>query len=207
MIRGHATINYHMSRDEARQRLETLNRIGFGSYDEYLASPLWGKVRHAAIIAHGEHCLRCGRKASSVHHGSYSEDAMRGLDLSELMPVCGRCHKLAHECTTSTADATAFLRKPWKARFGPKAGTPVSEAVRQARATKAAERHRMSRIPSTMRRTARDRLLAVAAKAEKILRDIGYPECAEDLRKDLGIVAQAQPEPAERKTHSPENSC
>lgn len=70
-----------------------LRTIGFASYADYLASPLWQAIR-ARFIGKGRQCLRCGRPATEVHHKRYSVDVLRGASSGAgLIAVCHECHK------------------------------------------------------------------------------------------------------------------
>jgi predicted PP-loop superfamily ATPase len=35
----------------------------------------------------------CRKAASAIHHYSYDENTLQGGDLSQLFPICDRCHK------------------------------------------------------------------------------------------------------------------
>lgn len=111
-------------------RAEVLRRIGFDCYADYLRSGLWARVREQAFAANGRSCIRCGRIATSIHHAGYDEPTLTGDDVAGLLPVCGRCHKLAERRSdgskTTIEQATAFLRIPWRAPRGPKPGTRLS---------------------------------------------------------------------------------
>lgn len=136
-------------------RREILKRLGFISYAEYLRSDLWARVREQAFTTNGRACVRCGRKATSVHHADYREATLTGEDVSGLMPSCGRCHELAEfgpggEKRT-LEEATAFLRIPWRSNRGPKPGTPISEAAREARAKKTEALASLKLVHKTMR--------------------------------------------------------
>lgn len=78
---------------EYEERNSTLHRMGFSSYADYLASPLWQAVRKKAIRRNGN-CAVCREPATDVHHRSYSEAVLLGHDLSQLMPLCRTCHDL-----------------------------------------------------------------------------------------------------------------
>lgn len=73
-------------------REESLGRLGFESYSDYLESDLWKRVRRRVFASKGKKCVFCGLKASQVHHHSYAIWVMEGRDLAPLSPVCNRCH-------------------------------------------------------------------------------------------------------------------
>ena len=144
-----------MTDGERLDRYQILKSMGFTFYNDYLDSDLWGEIRKEVFAVQGQACIRCGRKATQVHHSDYSEATLRGDDLSKLMPACSRCHKLAHRghpgSSSTVTEATAFLRVPWRAKCGPKPGTPISEATRAARAATSGERARIRCIAGQMR--------------------------------------------------------
>lgn len=74
-----------------RVRTEALKALGFASYKEYLKSPLWAEVR-ARIMARDGGCVTCRKPAYTVHHITYSESVLQGLDDSQLVSTCRGCH-------------------------------------------------------------------------------------------------------------------
>ncbi len=58
----------------------------------YLTSRLWKSLRGIVLADAKRQCLVCRRSANTVHHTSYDDDVMRGLDLRYLWPVCDGCH-------------------------------------------------------------------------------------------------------------------
>lgn len=79
----------------ARQA-ESLNRLGFHSYQQYLKSDLWKGIRQRAIRLSGGFCQVCKTNApTEVHHRHYSMDVMSGANISSLVPICRTCHSLA----------------------------------------------------------------------------------------------------------------
>lgn len=70
-----------------------IERLGFATYPEYLASPLWKGIR-AKVLARDKHsCVRCHEKAVQVHHLQYSMDTLRGDCLDFLASLCRACHE------------------------------------------------------------------------------------------------------------------
>jgi hypothetical protein len=108
------------------KRDDVLKRLGYGSYEEYLASPLWISIRRRAFDKHGRRCVGCKRAATCIHHCSYDEKTLLGESLDRLLPLCGSCHERIefskHGRKRSLADANAELavlingRKPKHAR-------------------------------------------------------------------------------------------
>lgn len=75
------------------QRDAVLRDMGFASYDEYLASPLWSRIR-ARLFKVCDVCV-CGEAATEVHHMTYKRRYMegRGKIHKFLIPVCRKCHQ------------------------------------------------------------------------------------------------------------------
>ena len=75
------------------QRNTLLLRMGFTSYDNYLAGVLWAEIRDAVVNRDSHTCKLCDNKSEVVHHIDYEEATMRGESLDGLVSVCCRCHK------------------------------------------------------------------------------------------------------------------
>lgn len=76
------------------ERDKVLGEIGFPSYDIYLKSERWEKIRKKVFATKGHHCTRCGKDvAFQIHHSSYDKDTLLGKSLDHLWPICGRCHQ------------------------------------------------------------------------------------------------------------------
>ena len=74
------------------ERDRVLFCLGFKSYPEYLKSDLWERVKNLAFAEHGKDCFVCGRRATVLHHVSYSASVLVGEDLSKIIPLCHKCH-------------------------------------------------------------------------------------------------------------------
>ena len=72
-------------------RNATLRRIGFRSYQDYLNSDLWARIR-AQQLEKSAYCYSCFCLATQVHHKSYRLNVLLGVDSSGLRSVCGSCH-------------------------------------------------------------------------------------------------------------------
>lgn len=84
-----------MSEHTYADRNQHLRGMGFATYADYLASPLWEGIRRRAYQYHGFKCKLCKKaKADSMHHISYSRVVLEGHDLSKLSPLCDPCHKM-----------------------------------------------------------------------------------------------------------------
>lgn len=75
------------------ERRDALTELGFSSYNAYLRSGLWARIR-AAVLAAYPLCPACRRaRPRQVHHMSYALGVMRGNDRSKLVPLCRKCHR------------------------------------------------------------------------------------------------------------------
>lgn len=84
--------------DPYYERTAVLIKLGHQTYRSYLDSTLWKTIRAAVLRAYPA-CLRCGKPATQVHHGSYDEQTMRGLRVDTLITACGRCHREAEKAS------------------------------------------------------------------------------------------------------------
>jgi len=96
------------------ERGRLLARMGFASYEEYLASDLWRDIRLRKAKAEDGRCFGCGKQTRQVHHGAYDEDTLLGRVLSRLYMACDACHRKCEffgglKC--GPAQATALLMK------------------------------------------------------------------------------------------------
>lgn len=62
------------------------------SYEDYLASPGWRKIRERVLRRDRYRCRSCGRRATEVHHASYDRLTMDGGDDRNLYSLCRECH-------------------------------------------------------------------------------------------------------------------
>ncbi len=112
-------------------RNKCLNELGYRSYTEYLASPLWASIWARMIGEKGASCSVCGKVATQVHHMSYHMDVLKGVNTKPLKPVCRVCHWVIEfkpdgtkrTFVESQARAQQLLRKyqgkklpPWKGK-------------------------------------------------------------------------------------------
>jgi hypothetical protein len=66
------------------------------SYDDYLASPLWRKIKRRILKRDEKRCRRCGGDADRVHHRSYAREVLDGLADECLVSLCEGCHDIIH---------------------------------------------------------------------------------------------------------------
>lgn len=70
-----------------------LRELGFASYQEYLRSALWQRIRNKVFRVKGRVCQMCFGAASMVHHNRYHKNDLLGKNLAFLVPICGPCHE------------------------------------------------------------------------------------------------------------------
>lgn len=82
-----------MSVNRYAQRDAVLLQMGFANYQEYLASPLWARIRARVMKACDGLCI-CGKEATEIHHRSYKRRYMEGKGKinSFLTAICRECH-------------------------------------------------------------------------------------------------------------------
>ncbi len=69
-----------------------LKQLGYNSYAEYLASPLWQRIRTLVIEFYGNRCKVCARRATTTHHLSYKRRVLIGYELESIVRLCESCH-------------------------------------------------------------------------------------------------------------------
>ena len=74
------------------EQKELLKELGYNSYRDYLAGIVWANIRDKAFQVKGERCVICNRHATVLHHRAYTEEVIRGTDVSLLEPLCWDCH-------------------------------------------------------------------------------------------------------------------
>lgn len=82
---------------QVRERNDSLNKLHFSYYKDYLRSPLWKGIRRKVLERDGGKCKFCEEKATAVHHSSYDFDTMRGEKLIHLHSCCSHCHYGGHK--------------------------------------------------------------------------------------------------------------
>ncbi len=76
------------------------------TYQQYLRSDLWEKVRNKALKKHGCFCYGCSSvKTLNLHHVYYPEDINNTTE-DHLVPLCFKCHSVVH----NKADLIPFTR-------------------------------------------------------------------------------------------------
>lgn len=77
-----------------RTRNRSLKKLGFKNYGIYLGSQLWKDIRKKVFKKKGTSCSICKKPGFYVHHRSYSINALKGKDISNLVPICKACHTI-----------------------------------------------------------------------------------------------------------------
>jgi hypothetical protein len=73
-------------------------RLAAMPYREYLETPEWDERRRAAYRKAGYRCQLCGASGVELHahHRAYGRRGRTGEE-DDLIVLCARCHKRAHE--------------------------------------------------------------------------------------------------------------
>ena len=75
------------------RRKQILKKLGFHSYESYLRSHKWFRIRAAVLTRDNSICLFCGLPATEVHHLAYDLLTLTGADLSRMYSTCSSCHE------------------------------------------------------------------------------------------------------------------
>lgn len=78
---------------EYKIRTESLTELGFPTYQDYLNSHLWNGIRNAVMDRDSRTCGICRQTADHVHHFSYTQPVLLGLELDQLVSLCAQCHR------------------------------------------------------------------------------------------------------------------
>lgn len=84
----------------------------FRSYDDYLRSEWWRRLRGHVLSHLSYECEFCASRATQVHHVRYPRVSDLGSEsIKSLYAICSRCHEIAHGLSASNNDsACAFCR-------------------------------------------------------------------------------------------------
>ena len=91
----------------SKQRENSLKRLNFDNYDEYLESDLWREIRQSKLAV-DPNCECCGHSAEQVHHISYAYKIMAGVENKCLVSVCRDCHVILE--FTKSGRKRGFIR-------------------------------------------------------------------------------------------------
>lgn len=79
---------------EYAMRNIVLADMGYTSYEEYLKSKLWVRIRKKVLAKTQGKCSVCRDPANEVHHTSYDRKTLEGKNLKRLRPLCRSCHDI-----------------------------------------------------------------------------------------------------------------
>lgn len=117
------------------ERRMVLMELGFDTYEAYLCSDLWKRIRRA-VLDRDRHRCKCGAKATQVHHRRYAKVDLSGQTLLYLVAICEPCHRFGSkdgERTTTPDEAEARIA----ARLAAKGKRPRKKKLRAAKAAAA----------------------------------------------------------------------
>lgn len=77
-----------------------LHEMGYASYEEYLQSDLWMRIRKKVLKKARKLCADCPSRATQVHHEAYTVENLKGMNLRFLVAVCDDCHHKRHGLKT-----------------------------------------------------------------------------------------------------------
>lgn len=85
----------------------------FRSYDDYLQSEWWKRLRGHVLSHLSFECEFCTGRATQVHHVRYPRTSDLGSEnIKSLYAVCSRCHDIAHGQNANNTDSKcAFCRR------------------------------------------------------------------------------------------------
>lgn len=86
-----------------------VREIKKASYRSYMQSDAWQKQRRRVINKARGKCAACGRKGRHVHHVSYERRFKENP--TDLVLLCGRCHRLFHETYRVSKDMRAETKE------------------------------------------------------------------------------------------------
>src|SRR3990167_300812 len=103
-------------------RNRILRSMGFNSYDAYLKSFLWQRIRSEQLQLK-PFCWACGGIATQIHHKKYFRRDLDGTRRRNLLSLCGNCHygsefRIKDGLKVSPAGANRVLRKKRLHKFG-----------------------------------------------------------------------------------------
>lgn len=132
---------------EYTERDESLAKLGFSNYGDYLQSKLWLGIRYRVLKRDRHICRMCEERAWQVHHQRYDLATMSGRDLRRLNSLCGNCHeklefdgatkRSAEEVRRLTGPACvkipSFIAKKNTKPIKVRKGTPLVQPIKKQR--------------------------------------------------------------------------
>lgn len=101
---------------EYQLRKAALSEIGFESYEDYLKSEVWIKIR-SLVFSYSKECSCCSSTPQCVHHSAYHKKVLLGELKSikkDLHALCHRCHRFIEfegERKRSSGEANRVLKR------------------------------------------------------------------------------------------------
>lgn len=78
-------------------RTDYLKALGFKTYDAYLSSALWQRIRSRIVLRGEGLCESCKvATVEAVHHIDYAIETLAGKNDVALLAVCKECHTKIH---------------------------------------------------------------------------------------------------------------
>lgn len=117
------------------QRDTALAEIGFATYADYLASPLWESIRSRRLAMQST-CSCCPKPATVVHHDTYYRKLLLGDEESvkrDLFPLCHGCHYLVEFDGTRKRSWGEAIKQFRRMLFKFRNGMSKSEMIRAKR--------------------------------------------------------------------------
>lgn len=81
-----------------------LKRLGFETYQNYLLSPTWKRIRTELLDKRKRKCYFCLGYATEAHHTRYTKSVLLGEGsqyLNALVATCRGCHKMISDYAKS----------------------------------------------------------------------------------------------------------
>jgi hypothetical protein len=73
-----------------------IRAMGFTTYEDYLNSPLWEKIRGAVLLRDNYRCWCCHKAAAQVVHlRNWNRSTLKGEDLLFVVSLCKSCENMA----------------------------------------------------------------------------------------------------------------
>lgn len=96
-----------------KQRNLVLKINGFKNYSSYLQSSLWASIRKQ-VLENAVCVCGCRKQANQVHHKTYTEANLMGINLQGLVPINQNCHysiEFSEKRKTSLGKANRELKQ------------------------------------------------------------------------------------------------
>lgn len=99
----------------------------YGSYQAYLQSYEWQKLREAALEHHGRECQICGGHHDlQVHHVSYNDGTLAKVE--DLAVLCRDCHNKLHKALDDIKIYNKTLRDTTRVEMAKRIADAINKA-------------------------------------------------------------------------------